>query len=204
VHQLLLNPEKIWTIRELKQATDLTERFVARTVERLREDGLIAVTQQDFLSVPSPKLLLDAWHEVYDFSKHRVLRGHVASRTGEALLAQLSDIFQANSVEHAATGLAAAWKLAPFAGFRLVTFYVLGDPGAAVLDPVGFRETDQGANVWLVLPNDTGVFQGRSAIDGVTCVSAVQTYLDLKAHPERAREAAEELRARHLTWSGRG
>jgi hypothetical protein len=40
-----------------------------------------------------------------------------------------------------------------------------------------------------------------SSIDGVPCVHPLQAYLDLKAQPERAQEAAAELRGRHLNWS---
>lgn len=201
---LLLDPKRTWTLRKLKETTGLSERFVARTVDRLRDDGLVAIARGGLVSVPDPRLLLDAWHEVYDFAKHRILRGHIASRSGEALLARLAQVFQGHSLEHAATGLAAAWKLAPSAGFRIVTFYVSSDPGAALLDSAGFREMERGANVWLVLPNDKGVFHGCSKHGGVMCVSAVQTYLDLKGHPERAAEAAEVLRAECLSWSNRG
>ncbi len=70
-----------------------------------------------------------------------------------------------------------------------------------MLDGLGFREDERGANVWLVVPNDAGVFQGASDHDGVRCVHPVQAYLDLKQHPERANEAAEQLRAELIRWS---
>jgi hypothetical protein len=34
----------------------------------------------------------------------------------------------------------------------------------------------------------------------VRCVHPVQAYLDLKAQPERAAEAADRLRTERLTW----
>jgi hypothetical protein len=54
--------------------------------------------------------------------------------------------------------------------------------------------------VWLVIPKDAGVFQGGVSEGGVQCVHPVQAYLDLKAQPERAAEAAERLRAERLAW----
>jgi hypothetical protein len=56
-----------------------------------------------------------------------------------------------------------------------------------------------------VIPNDAGVFQGAEAQDGLRCVHPVQAYVDLKAHAERATEAAERrrserLRSELLTW----
>ena len=48
--------------------------------------------------------------------------------------------------------------------------------------------------------DDEGVFQGAKAIEGISCVSPVQAYLDLHAMPERAEEAAEHLRKERLQW----
>ena len=148
-----------------------------------------------------PDLLLDAWREDYRFSKHRILRGHVAARTGEALLGTLSEALHRASVGYAATGLAGAWLLDRFAGFRITTLYLADDPPPAMLDSLSFREEDRGANVWLVVPNDEGIFHGATAVDSIQCAHPVQVYLDLQAHPERADEAAKALRANHLRWS---
>ena len=67
-----------------------------------------------------------------------------------------------------------------------------------VKSDLGFREEPRGANTWLVTPNDEGVFDGAEVVNGIRCVHPVQAYLDLKSHPERATEAAEELRKRLL------
>jgi hypothetical protein len=58
----------------------------------------------------------------------------------------------------------------------------------------------KGANVWLVVPNDVGVFDGVETKEGTACVHPVQAYVDLLRHPERAKEAAAELRTRMLRW----
>ena len=69
---------------------------------------------------------------------------------------------------------------------------------------MSFREDPQGANVWLVLPNDDGVFHGADEQDGLRCVHPVQVYLDLEGHTERAQEAADHLRAELLNWRDDG
>jgi hypothetical protein len=53
--------------------------------------------------------------------------------------------------------------------------------------------------VWLVVPNDEGVFDGAAEREGVRCVHPVQAYLDLKDHPERSAEAAQQLRRKLLS-----
>ena len=72
--------------------------------------------------------------------------------------------------------------------------YLFNPPSAGLKKELGFREEAGGANTWLVVPNDDGVFDGVELVDGIRCVHPVQAYVDLKDHPEGATEAAEELR----------
>ena len=197
---LLLHPHHPMSQREIAQATDMDEGFTSRIVSRLEDDQLIRRLEDGSVTVRDPDLLLDAWGEDYEFSKHRILRGHAAARSGDALLGQLSERLRMEDIPYAATGLAAAWRMTRFAAFRIVTLYLGGVPGQAVLERLGIREEEQGANVWLVLPNDQGVFHGATDWKGVRCVHPVQVYLDLLAHPERARDAAERIRQEYLNW----
>ena len=197
---LLMSPDSSVSQRELSRAVGVDEGLVSRVVKKLLDDALIARNEQGGVYVPDPDLLLEAWNEAYDFSKHEFIRGHVAARSGDSLTRMLAEALDAQDIEHAATGLAAAWVYTHFAGFRTASFYVRSRPSRAALDKLGFREDERGANVWLVIPRDEGVFHGAEHREGVHCVHAVQAWLDLHAHPERATEAAERLRKEHLTW----
>lgn len=200
---LLMHPDRSFTQRELAGATGTDEGYTSRVVAKLEEDELIVRNDNGAIRPRDPDLLLDAWLEVYDFNKHYVLRGHVAARSGDALLRQLTDGLNRASVPHAATGLAAAWNLGHFAGFRIASVYVRQEYSSDLLTALSFREDDRGANVWLIFPNDEGVFHGVSTRNGIHCVHPVQTFLDLHAHPERAKDVARELRSEHLSWSAR-
>jgi hypothetical protein len=74
----------------------------------------------------------------------------------------MADVLAKKGEQYAATGLAAAWLLDHFAGFRLVTFYLADPPELALLNELGFREADAGANTWLVVPNDDAYFTVRA------------------------------------------
>jgi hypothetical protein len=143
--------------------------------------------------------MLEAWTQVYDFDKHSVAKFHMVGRTGPEVLAALAGRLQGAGVDHAATGLAAAWQISQYADVRLTTLFV-GEP---LLNPetLGLRPVEQGENVWIVVPNDVGVFYAAMDIHGVRCVHPVQAYMDLAGQPERAKEAAAELRSHHLGWS---
>lgn len=197
---LLMHPSRPVTQRELATTTKMDEGFTSRIVAKLESDELIIRDPDGRIRARDPNLLLDAWAESYGFAKHRIFRGHVPARTAEAQLRAMTEILAKKREPHAATGLAAAWLLDRFAGFRIVTIYLASEPEAPLLERLGFREAEPGANTWLVVPNDEGVFQGASDRDGVRCVHPIQVYLDLKEHPERAKEAAEQLRKDLLKW----
>lgn len=201
---LLMHATQPLSQREIARATDMDEGYTSRIVGRLEDDGLLIRDDNGAIRPRDPDLLLDAWREAYDFSRHRLIRGHVAARAGDALLRQLADILNQGSVSYAATGLAAAWLFDHFVGFRLATLYLAEEPSTELLSALSFRGEARGANVWLVIPNDEGVFQGATKLEGILCVHPVQAYLDLGAHTERAKEAAQKLRAAHLRWKTDG
>ncbi len=195
---LLVEPDRAFSQRELSKASGLDEGFTSRIVRQLEEQQLVSRDSGGAVKVANFDSLLDAWREVYDFSKHHVVRGHIAARSSDEVLRRVSAQLKRGKVEHAATGLAGAWLCSGFAGFRLVAIYVSDLPSQKACEAMGFRETESGENIWLVQPNDAGVFHGSSEREGITCAHPVQIYLDLKHHPERSAEAAEELRKKFL------
>lgn len=200
VRWLLENQDRALTQREIARATDMTDGFVSRIVSRLQDESYIVRQPTGALRVKDPAILLDAWRDEYRFDKHALLQGHVAARSGDALARFVGDTLAQDAVEHAATGLAAAWQMTHFAAFRIATFFIADLPSKGLREKLSFREDARGANLWLVLPNDAGVFHGAAPRNGLRCVHPVQAYVDLKAHPERATEAAERLRSELLNW----
>lgn len=198
---LLTHPNRRFRQKEIAEETGVGRGWTSKVVRRLEEKGLVRRGDDRQVEVPDPSLLLSAWHEKYDFSKHRVLKGTVASKDSADLTKRLARAFESADLEHAATGLAAAWLLTKFARFRIVTFYLDRPPGEDLKRKVGLREDPKGANVWLVVPNDEGVFYGGSAREGVRHVHPVQTYLDLKGHPERSEEAADSIESKCFDWN---
>jgi len=191
---LLIEPDRAITQRGLAKAAGLDEGFTSRIVRQLEQERLVAREPSGAVRVADFGAMLEAWREAYDFAKHHIVRGHIAARSSDDVLRQVAAQLKRDKIEHAATGLAGAWLLNQFAGFRLVVFYVARLPSAEAHQALGFREESRGENVWLVVPNDEGVFHGAAEHEGIRCVHPVQVYLDLKGHPERSAEAAQQLR----------
>jgi len=198
---LLIHPNRRFRQKEIAERTGVGRGWTSKVVRRLEEKGLIRRGEDERIEVPDSSLLLSAWHEKYDFSKHKVLKGTVASKDSVALTKHLAETFESAGVEYAATGLAAAWLLTQFARFRIVTFYLNRLPREDIKREIGLRKDSTGANVWLVVPNDEGVVHGSSVEGQVRHVHPVQTYLDLKGHPERSEEAADSIKNKCFDWS---
>ena len=198
--QLLLHPKQFQSQAELARQTGLGDGYVSKIVRRLEQERYLDANDDGAVRPRDPNLLLDAWHGVYDFSRNRIIKGHVPARSGDEILKRIVRSFSHEKLEYAATGLSAAWLLTNFAAFRLVTLYVPAIPSRSLLKQIEFSDEPKGANLWLVLPDDDGVFHGSQKQAGIECVSPVQTYLDLKDQPERAKDAAVELRRKLLNW----
>lgn len=197
---LLAHPNQRFRQTDIADKAGVGRGWTSKVVRRLEEKELVRRDEEGRVEVPRPSLLLDAWHEKYDFSKHRILKGTVASKDSVDLTRRLARAFESASVEYAATGLAAAWLLTRFARFRIATFYLSRQPEEDLKREIGLREDLKGANVWLVVPNDEGVFFENSRREDVRHVHPVQAYLDLKGHPERSEEAAGSIKKKYLNW----
>ena len=196
---LLIHPGRVFRQRELARAVGLDEGYTSRVVRRLLDHRLVE-RDRGGVRVLDHDMLLDSWEEHHRFDRHALIRGHIAAQAGPQLARSLAEALDGRGIDYAMTGLAAAWFQAAHATFRILTVYLKELPSAELMSALSFREEPRGANTWIVMPNDDGVFQASATLDGVRCVHPVQTYLDLRGHPERAREAADELRRRLLTW----
>lgn len=197
---LLLEPKRWWRQRDLVAATQLDDGNVSRIVGRLDEAALLERRDKE-LRPRDPDLLLDAWAQEYRFDRHDAIQGHI-SGSGIEVARSLSANLTKRQIAHAFTGLSAAWAIDRFARFRLTSVYVDGDP-REIVERLDIRQRSKGASVQILGPNDAGVFAGEQDCDELRCVSTVQAYLDLLHLPERAAEAAQHLRDRHLDWHGR-
>lgn len=196
IRWILLNPDKPFTNTRLVAETGADAGHISRILKHLLDEGYISYIEPWQYRLKQPELLLADWRADYDyFKQNEVLRGHIPTRKSEELVEWLARRLSVEKVpQFAVTGLAAAWLYSEFVTHRLVTVYLKNQPSQDLLRVLQFREEPRGANVWLAVPKDEGVFMGTEIVNGIPCVSRLQTYLDLKDQPERADEAAEELK----------
>ena len=201
IRHLLLHPHDFISQRDLAWITAINEGHVSNLIKKLESLQLIERGEERKIRPSNPSLLLEAWHETYDIKDHRIIKGHIASRTGDQLIKKVADVFINQNIPYWTTGLAAAWQYTHFAAFRIVSLYLKEPLEDLIINDLGFMEEVEGPNIWFIIPNDIGVLEGERIVNGVMCVNPLQTYLDLKGHPERSKEAAEELKKQHLRWN---
>lgn len=195
---LLLHPERAFRQREISKSAGMDEGLTSRVVRWLAERELVLKDTRGAWRAKDPAALLDAWHEAYDFNRHRIVRGSLGARSSDEVMQNLAKALDRRGVGYAMTGLAGAWLLTQHAMFRTVTVLLRDEAPPSLLGDLGVIDEPRGANVWLVIPNDDAVFMGSRLEHGVSCAHPLQVYLDLKAHSERAAEAAADVRRHYL------
>lgn len=200
---LLIEHPTSLTFRDLVERSRLGKGYVSRVVAQMVASGLVSEVVANTYRVLDPEYLLEAWRDSYELEAHARLVGVVPPAEGPTNLRRIATVLAASGVRTVATGLAGAWLLRRHAEFRLTTLYVNRFPSADALAQLSFREEPRGANVWIVVPNDPGVFDGASEFDGIPCAHPVQVLLDLAGHPERASDAESDLRSSLRSGWGR-
>lgn len=181
---------------DLVEKTGVSKALVSQVVHHLEDLQLITRSTAGAINVIDPAMLVDEWRDNYSITDHQVTKGHIHSAgQGPELVAALARQLNTMGMNYAFTGLSSAWHYAPFASFRLATVFVKDPLGIVNFKELGFSTEPRGANVWVIQPNDEGVFWDSEVHQGVRFASSIQTYLDLKDHPERADEASIEMRS---------
>ena len=204
VRIMLSNPSRAYRQHELAALADISDVLVSHAVNGLLIDGYAERLRDRSVQLTNPVELLHAWLDDYQLSKHKIIKGHVSAGAGVELTEALWKIFSSQGIEHAFTGLAAAWMMAPMSMYRLSAVYLKENPSDALLAEMRFQKEPRGANTWLIVPDDKGIFWRAKKYDDIPCVSPIQVLLDLQDHPERSREAAEEITDKYFEWSRNG
>jgi hypothetical protein len=186
-----------WTQAELLERTQVASGLISRTLEKLVRERFLTVEAsakvkryrlQDF------DALLDHWREADVWWKRVTVRQYsLLERNETEIAARVINSLGAEEVVF--TQWWAAWLRRPHTTPPLVSVYVR----AGTRLPQA-REVNSGGNLWLVEPEDEGVFQETQVVHGYRLAADVQIYLDLIGQGQRGPEAAVELRA----WEGFG
>ena len=200
---LLGSPQRGWQLQELADEAQVSLGLVAKVKRAILEQAFVEERDQR-LHLRDPKGLLEAWAIAYESSAERVAV-YVMQKAGEAER-RIARWCAEKAVRFALTDLAGAWRLAPTVRYHQTTVYVESKDDADVVNDLvqhlGAKRVDSGANLVLLAPKDPFVLYQSRKIDDIDVASPVQLYLDLRKQPGRGEEAAQEILKREImpTW----
>lgn len=210
VRALLSHRESPLTQEDLSKRADVSRTIVSQVLSRLVEEEWVKQLSPSGRRTSARyqladfDRLLDAWVAVDDWWKRSTVHQFsVLSNQSEEIAATIRDLFQPKEPESGKrvrknvvfTQWFAAWLRFPYTIPPVVTAYL---PEKRLLDAVPYRKVSSGGNLWLVVPEDEGVFQEAREWKGFHLASDVQIYLDLLQVEQRGPDQAAELRR----WEG--
>jgi len=168
----LIDVRPPYGVRDLAASADLAISYVSRLLETLESEALVDRSQRGRVeSVDIPRLLR-RWTETYDvFRSNKTLR-YLAPGGANQALARLAS----TPAQIAVTGSFAASRIAPVAAPTLLSVYT--DAPETVAETLGLIAADQGANVALLVPFDSVVWDRNTNEDGLTFVAPSQAAID--------------------------
>ena len=184
---LLNDPKRFWKTKDLAKEAGVSLGQIANIKKLLGDREWIESTSNGF-SLTEPEELLKEWSENYTYQKNSIKEFYTLKSLAD-IEADLSQFCRENSKRYALTGFSGAARIAPNVRYQKAMAYI-GEKSEDVVSQLGLKEVLSGANVSLFTPYDEGVFYGVKEIDGISTVSPVQLYLDLKKIKGRGEEAA--------------
>jgi len=178
-------------VRTLAETSFTPLGSVSRVVSFLEEEALLTRDEKKFITAVDWPALISRWVRDYNVTESNVLRSYLEPRGLAALGSKMAKLGR-----YAVTGSLAGPGIAPA---RLAMLYVEDvDRAAETLELVS---TEAGANVWLLEPYNTVVFERTQSLpfapapETLTVVAAAPTQVvaDLMTSPGRGPQEAEAL-----------
>lgn len=192
---LLAHPNRVWKQTELAEATQLSQGLLSRLLNFAKREGWISGERGDW-RLEAFDALLDAWAQSDRWHKRvQVKQYSVLESDLETLARKLISLTEG---ELAFTQWFAANRRHPYSDTPVISCYHrawLTDPQ---LQALRAREVTDGGTLWVLVPNDEGVFQCGQDDEGVPLVSDAQIYIDLLPAGLRGPDQAAALR----DWRG--
>ena len=191
---LLSGPKRSWYVRDLAREAELSLGQVSHIKRLLRDEDLLFEEGRSFRLV-DPERLLKAWVQNYSFRLNDAFDFY--SIEGKRIERQVASFCNEKGITYALALFSGANLTAPSVRYGRSFIYLDGEI-TEVAKQLELKKVTSGANVTLLRPYDKGVFYGLQDASGLTVVSDIQLYLDLKTYRGRGDEAAQHILERRL------
>ena len=190
IRVLFEGPKQVWQVQRLAREARVSLGLAAKVKQRLL-DLEYACEERTGIRLAKEEELLTAWAADLASRKRRAV-GVYAAGDPQEIEENLRAYCAANTIRYALTQFSGAARVAPFTRYTRGAAYVEADP-AILVERLGWKIVDTGANFTLPWPFDEGVFYGARTIGQDSVVTDVQLYLDLMESKGRGEEAATAI-----------
>jgi hypothetical protein len=182
------------SISDLAAKAGVDVSYASRLVDWLAREAVLTRAPRGPVQTVQQAQMIRRWAQDYAVLKSNEVRSFLDPRGLNNFVPRLRE----SRFRYAVTGSLAAARIAPIAPSRLAMVYVEDfDRAAASLK---LSPTDAGANVMLLAPFDSVVFDRTWKDDSTTFVAPSQAAVDLLTSPGRAPAEAEAI----LEWLANG
>ncbi|MEX0753946.1 MAG: helix-turn-helix domain-containing protein [Actinomycetota bacterium] len=172
--RLLTDVHPPYGVREIAEASGVVVSWVSKLLDSLDREALLERSARGRVESVDVPRLLRRWAGVYDVFKTNQVTTFLAPRGVSQVLEGMKTVASAGRL--AITGSFAAIRLAPIAAPALVVVYT--DDVESVSRELGLLPADEGANVALLRPYDSVVWDRNASEDKLRYVAPSQVAID--------------------------
>jgi hypothetical protein len=182
-------------VRQIAGLAGTDPGYVSRVLEMLGREDLVRRPPRGPVEEVEWAALLRRWTQDYSLLESNRPFWFLDPRGVESFMEKLQTAAGADTgPRYALTGSLAARTVAPVAPARMGVCFV--DDAVRLADQLGLTPVDTGANVLLIEPADSVVYERGREMDGLCCVALSQAVADLLTGPGRNPTEGEAL----LQW----
>jgi hypothetical protein len=174
-------------LRELAKRAGVDAGYASRIVDFLDREALVIRQKRGPITQTDWPGLIRRWSQQYSALQRERVAWYLAPRGLTSALERLAAL----SARYAVSGSWAAAQFAPVSPTRLLLCYA--DDVAAVASKLEIRPTETGANIALITPFDSVVYERTLEKKGITVTAVSQIAVDLLGSPGRGPNEAEVL-----------
>jgi len=193
---MLEDVKKTWKMKDLAEAADCSIGQVAKVKEFLIKQAYLEKTSTG-IRIVEPRALLRDWAAVYANNSEDKIACY--SLDGASILeTKLAKMKDEIGVECILTGFSGGSRYQPVVRYQKVHAYVDDRNLDKVIDYLGLKKVETGANVILIPVYNDCVKLGAKLRKGNLVASPVQLYLDCMSIKGRGEEMAEAILEREI------
>jgi hypothetical protein len=199
IRTLLTDRDHVWTQNELVHRSKASSGLVSRIVQYLVKQGYVEKQTAREFRVSNPLDMIAAWAKADDLNRRTTIARYTTFGGNPLEVArQLQSWASEQSVSIAFTQWIAASLRHPYTDPVITSAYVARLPETTVLEGLGLRPVNDAGKVWLLLPDDEGLFWENQSVQDLTLATDAQIYIDLQNTGLRGPEQAVHL----SNWEG--